>query len=127
MILADTTIWIDHLRSPNTHLINLLHSISIGTHPMVIGELACGTLPKRDHFIREMRKLPQLVPASDDEVLYFIDRHKLMGRGIGYVDVHLLVSAKLNGMELWTRDMRLRESAAKLHIAYQAPSGLTRP
>jgi predicted nucleic acid-binding protein len=118
MILADTSIWIDHLRSQNSHLASLLRSISLGVHPMVIGELACGTLPNRAVFLRQIQNLPRLLSASDDELLSFIDRYRIMGRGIGYIDAHLLAAAKLNGAKLWTGDKRLHKIASDLHVEY---------
>lgn len=127
MILADTSIWIDHLRSPNAHLSARLSAISVGIHPSVIGELACGSLSKRTVFLRQLQSLPLLNPASDEEVLSFIEHHRLHGRGIGYVDMHLLASAKLNGTRLWTRDRRLNKAASELKIAYIPPAGFGLP
>jgi len=127
MILADTSIWIDHLRSPNAHLSARLHAISIGIHPWVIGELACGNLSKRAAFLRQLQSLPQLMPAAEDEVLSFIEHNKISGRGIGYIDMHLLAAAKLNGTRLWTRDKRLNQTASELKIAYLPPAGFGMP
>ena len=127
MILADTSIWIDHLRSQNAHLTSLLVSISVGMHPCVIGELACGNLPRRSVYINEWLSLPRLMPASDNEVLSFIESNHLMGRGIGYVDMHLLAAAKLNFVSLWTRDIRVHKAALDLQIAYLPPGGYGLP
>ena len=96
-------------------------------HPGVLGELACGNLPRRNAFLGQLNLLPQLSPASEDEVLMLIERHRLMGRGIGYLDMHLLAAARLNGVSLWTRDQRLHKAALDLQIAYAAPPGYGLP
>ena len=91
-------------------------------HPMIVGELACGNLPERAFALRRLRNLQQAQLVDDDTLLTFIEQHKLHGRGIGYVDTHLLASAKLgNARWLWTRDKRLNAAAADLGVAYPAP------
>lgn len=90
-------------------------------HPFVIGELACGNLKARVQVIDLLRALRQLALATDDEVLYFIERHKLMGRGIGYVDAHLLAAAAIGRSLLWTRDKHLQEIATELRVVYPEP------
>lgn len=108
MILVDTSVWVDHLRRGNARLVSLLEETEVCSHPFVVGELACGRLKNRREILALLKSLPQLPSATDDEVLYFIDQQKLMGRGVGYVDVHLLAAAKLAGIsELWTLDKRL--------------------
>jgi len=108
VILVDTSVWIDHLRSGDEQLTALLNSTQVMGHPFVLGELACGNLQNRAEFLVLMADLPQAVTASDTEVLFFIEQHQLMGRGIGFVDVHLLASVSLTGAaRLWTRDQRL--------------------
>ena len=118
MILVDTSIWIDHLRSGEEPLIDLLNSSQILAHPFVIGELACGNLRKRDEVLRLLNDLPQALVASHEEVLHFIERNKLMGQGVGYIDAHLLASTALTHTALiWTRDKRLQKIARKLKLA----------
>ena len=118
MILLDTSVWVDHLRRGDSLVVQVLESGQAAAHAFVIGELACGNLKSRVRVIDLLQALPQLAMAMDDEVLYFIERHKLMGRGIGYVDAHLLAAASISGSLLLTRDKRLREIAAELGVAY---------
>ena len=119
MILADTSVWIDHLRSEDLRLTVLLHDDQVLMHPMVIGELACGNLPNREETLTELLKLPAPPIATDDEVLFFIERHRLMGRGIGYIDAHLLASVSIadSGL-LWSYDRRLMTAATDLELAW---------
>ncbi len=117
MILVDTSVWIDHLRAGDVSLAELLDSSQVLVHPFVIGELACGNLRKRDDLLWLLNALPQAPLASHEEVLHFIECHKLMGKGIGYIDVHLLASTALADTALiWTRDMRLQKLARKLKL-----------
>lgn len=118
MILVDTSIWIDHLRAGNTKLAGLLTDGTVLTHPFVIGELALGDFRQRRAVLADLSDLPEVVVASDTEVLGFIDRHALFGRGVGYVDVHLLAAARLtSGARLWTSDRRLHVVADALGLA----------
>jgi predicted nucleic acid-binding protein len=119
MILLDTSVWVDHLRQGDAAAVRLLESGQAGAHAFVIGELACGNLKSRVRVIELIQSLPRLPMATDDEVLYFVERHRLIGRGIGYVDVHLLAAAAIGRAPLWTRDKRLREIAAELGVAYR--------
>ena len=117
MILVDTSVWIDHLRSGNASLARLLDNGEVVAHPFVIGELALGNLTQRDLVLDAMRELPQANVAADFEVLHFIREEVLFGRGIGYVDAHLLASVRLSpGTRLWTRDKRLHEVAGQLGL-----------
>ena len=119
MILADTSVWIDHLRSGEQHLSFLLDQGQILIHPMVIGELACGNVSNRAEVFGDLRLMPQVPVATDDEVLFFIEYHQLMGRGIGYIDAHLLTSTAMTPpTHLWTKDRRLMELASELGVAY---------
>lgn len=118
MILLDTSVWVDHLRRGDSLAIQVLESGQVAAHAFVTGELACGNLKSRLRVIDLLQGLPQLALATDDEVLYFIERHKLMGRGIGYVDAHLLAAVTIGGAQLWTRDKRLREIATELGVAH---------
>jgi len=118
MILVDTSVWVDHLRAGDYALAQLLEQGAVCVHPMIIGELACGHLQNRSRLLELLNNLAQSVPASHEETLYFLETHKLMGNGIGWVDVHLLASISLTpGCLLWTRDRRLHAVAQTLDIA----------
>lgn len=114
MILADTSVWIDHLRKNNEALAELLQAEKIVCHQFVIGELACGGLRDRETFLALLSALPSLQKVDHHEVLAFIDNHRLMNVGLGLVDVHLLASCLLSGANLWTRDRKLAEAADRL-------------
>ena len=118
MILVDTSVWVDHLRHRDAKLVSLLETHQVLVHPFVIGELALGNIRRRHIVLPSLADLPQSKTASDNEVLGFIERHTLFGLGIGYVDVHLLVAARLSSAQLWTRDKRLHEEAIRLSLAY---------
>ncbi|MCP9798997.1 type II toxin-antitoxin system VapC family toxin [Cyanobium sp. Lug-B] len=107
MILVDTSVWVDHFRSGLPRLATRLQDGEVLIHPWVMGELACGNLRDRVQVLGLLQGLPAAVVASDAEVLLLIERDQLMGRGIGYVDVHLLASARLSRCRLWTQDRRL--------------------
>jgi predicted nucleic acid-binding protein len=118
LILVDTSIWIDHLRADNAALKRLLDVGRVLMHPFVIGELALGRMRQREMILTALSDLPRAELATDTEVLGFVDREALSGRGIGYVDVHLLASARLTaGATIWTKDTRLRDVAAELGLA----------
>lgn len=119
MILVDTSVWIDHLRKGNGRLSDLLMNSSVLVHPHVIGELACGNLSNRKQVLKLLNALPVSKVAADREVLYFIEQNELMGRGIGYVDAHLLAAASLSGpAALWTRDRKLQSVASELGLGW---------
>ena len=119
MILVDTSVWLDHLRRSDAGLSRALEGAEVSTHPAVIGELACGSLRNREGVLTLLDRLPHAPEATHAEALAFIDRHALMGRGVGYTDVHLLASAALaSDTRLWTRDRRLHEVAVDLGMAY---------
>ena len=118
MTLVDTSVWIDHLRQGDDELVAALLVGQVLIHPWVVGELACGNLHDRKQVLDLLQSLPLSPVAVQNEVLFFIDQHALMGRGIGYVDVHLLASARLAKARLWTRDKRLATVANELGIAY---------
>ena len=107
MILVDTSVWVEHLRRGLPRLATLLQEGKVLIHSWVIDELACGNLRNRADVLELLKGLPAAVVASDQEVLLMIEQHQLMGRGIGYVDAHLLASAKLSHCQLWTQDRRL--------------------
>lgn len=119
MILIDTSVWVDHLRVGDQVLAGLLGSGMALTHPFVVGEMALVNLRQRESILDALADLPHASIASDAEVLHFIGRHALSGRGIGYVDVHLLAGVRLTaGALLWTKDKRLNEVAAQLGLAF---------
>jgi len=118
VILADTSVWIDHLRHTDEILTYLLSRQQVLTHPLVIGELAVGHLRPRDVVLKTLQELDRAIAARDDEVLRLIERERLFGLGLGYVDAHLLASVRLTpGTFLWTRDKRLSAVAERLSLA----------
>jgi hypothetical protein len=118
VILVDTSVWIDHLRSGDPQLAAILARDSVLVHPFVIGELALGTLRQPELILTSLAKLPAAMKAKDSEVLGFIYKWKIAGLGIGYIDAHLLASAMLTaGASFWTRDKRLKEAAIRLSLA----------
>ncbi len=118
MILVDTSVWIDHLRYGNQKLFTLLDSNSVFMHPMVVGELACGNLKDRGILLNLWANLPIITTVSDKEALYFLEYNQLMGKGIGYVDLHLLAAVALSSEAyLLTKDKRLQRVADKLKLA----------
>jgi predicted nucleic acid-binding protein len=120
MILADTSIWIDHLRVGDHALAACLDEGHVLMHPFIVGELACGSLRNRAQLLALWRRLPQALLATHVEVMYFIEQNGLMGKGLGYIDAHLLTSAKISGARgLWTRDRRLAELAHALGCSVQ--------
>lgn len=119
MILVDTSVWVDHLRHGDAALAGLLDRGEILAHPWVTGELALGRLRGRAEILRLLGQLPQATAATAAELLGFIERQRLMGVGIGYVDAQLLAATKLtDDARLWTRDRRLRSVAERLDAAY---------
>ena len=122
MILVDTSIWVDHLRAVDRTLERLLDGAAVLVHPFVIGELALGHMRRRNAVLAGLFDLPHAVTATDAEVLTFIGRHTLFGRGIGYIDAHLLAAVQLTaGAKLWTRDKRLQSIANELAIGVTPP------
>jgi predicted nucleic acid-binding protein len=128
LILADTSVWVDHLRAGDKALAALLDAVMVLTHPFVIGELALGNLRQREIVLKALSDLPQAIVSTDVEVLHFIDRHALFGRGVGYVDAHLLAATRLTaGAALWTNDRRLHGVATELGLvgtAFGRPADL---
>lgn len=117
MVLVDTSVWVLHLREGYPKLESLLDSGMVVCHPMVIGELACGNIKNRDEIIGLLQDLSTALPAEHEEVLELIKTHRLMGKGLGLVDMHLLTSALLTDVPLWTLDKKLKRVASNLHIA----------
>ena len=120
MILVDTSVWIDHLRAGEPALAERLNRGDVLIHPFVIGELSCGNLHNRREALTLLKNLPSSPRASDEEALFLIEQHALMGRGLGYIDSHLLASVLLgDGLQLWTRDKRLAAVAAEMELSYE--------
>lgn len=119
MVLVDTSIWVDHLRRGDKRLAQLLAQNRVMMHPMIMGELACGNLQNRNELLGLWQNLPTVKEATHGEAMYFLEHRQLMGKGIGYVDLHLLTAARLNGSRLWTRDKRLAQLANDIGIAFQ--------
>lgn len=118
MILADSSIWVDHFRAGDAHLQALLDGEEVIIHPFVIGELSLGHIPRYDDVMVMLGDLPNIVKADDNEVRHMIRSKTLFGTGIGYVDAHLLASVFLSaGHALWTRDKKLHKMAHSLGIA----------
>jgi hypothetical protein len=119
MILVDTSVWVSHLRAGNTDLEKLLNEGEVAYHPFVIGELACGNLKNRAEILPLLNALPRVQSVTHDEAMYFIEANKLIGRGLGYIDIHVLASAVLSETPLWTLDKRLSETALMLKVHYK--------
>jgi predicted nucleic acid-binding protein len=120
MVLVDTSIWVDHMRSASPALQRLLEAGEVLGHPVVGGELSMGNLHARRRALRAMDRLPQALVARHSEVREFIEMHLLFGRGAGFLDIHLLLSVRLTpDALLWTRDKRLHEIASSMAVAYQ--------
>jgi predicted nucleic acid-binding protein len=120
LILIDTSVWIDHLHKGIPRLAEALENQDVLSHPFVIGELACGEIKMRGEILGLLSDLPGSIVATDEEALTLIERHRLMGKGIGYADVHLLASVMLtDGARIWTRDKRLAAIATVLRIGFE--------
>jgi len=117
MTLVDTSVWVDHLRRGNSRLVRLLQGDEVLTHPFVVGELACGSLARRDETLTLFGTLPKSPVADDEEVLGLLEARRLYGRGLGWIDVHLLASAILGGCPIWTLDKSLADAAQAVGVA----------
>lgn len=115
MILVDTSVWIDHLRTGSAELSVRLEQGLVACHPFVVGELACGNLQGRAAVLAHLRALPQARMADHEEAIHLVTEHRLHGRGLGWIDVHLLASALLSDFQLWTLDQQLASAAWGLH------------
>ena len=121
MTLVDTSVWIDHLRRPDPALLRLMEARRIRMHPMILGELACGGMADRDERLREWRGLPRIDSLDHDDVTDWIESESLAGRGIGFLDAHILLSALRGDAKLWTRDRSLRSLATRFGAAFPEP------
>ncbi len=116
MILVDTSVWSRHFRESDPRLAEALDGILVVTHPFIIGELACGNLRNRRRILSDLQLLPSATAATDEETLTAIEKHRLSGLGIGWVDAHLIASALLTKCSLWTLDQRLQIAAKKANV-----------
>ena len=116
MVLIDTSVWVAHLRHGAIGLEALLNGGRVVCHPFIVGELACGNLQNRSEIISLLQTLPGAIRAEPEEIMKFIENYRLMGKGLGYIDIHLLASAMLTGIPLWTIDKKLNEVAIKLGL-----------
>ncbi|MGQ0695384.1 MAG: type II toxin-antitoxin system VapC family toxin [Nitrospiraceae bacterium] len=117
--LVDTSVWLDHFRTNSPTLRQLLDEDLVVCHPLVIGELACGNMKHRSEVLESLAVLPTTPTVEYQELLTFIETHKLFGQGLGWIDVHLLASTLLQQVTLWTRDQPLRQAARKLRCSYE--------
>lgn len=118
MILVDTSVWMEHLRKTSAKLAGILEDGDVAIHPFVVGELACGNLKNRSEILALLHALPEAPCAADDEVLFFIERHSLAGKGLGLIDAHLLASSRMGEIPIWTKDKRLRSAAETLGMCF---------
>ena len=121
MILVDTSVWIDHLHQHNADLAACLHRNDVITHPMIVGELALGSLARRQEVLALLGNLPSAARASDQEVLVFIAADSLWSRGLSLIDAHLLAATRvMPGTRLWTHDKRLLAAAIDIGLSVRA-------
>lgn len=116
-MIVDTSVWVQHLRKGEPRLQDHLERGMVMVHPFIIGELACGNLRNRREVLFLLASLPRSPVVEQNELLGFVEREQLYGLGIGWIDVHLLASARLSGKPLWTLDRRLGGAAIKLGVA----------
>jgi predicted nucleic acid-binding protein len=119
MILVDTSVWVSHLRRGDAHLEVLLNDGEVVCHPFIIGELACGHIGNRNEIVTLLNSLPSCLSVEHNEVLQFIQKNQLTGKGLGYIDVTLLASAKLTGAFIWTFDLSLKRVSGSLKINHE--------
>jgi predicted nucleic acid-binding protein len=120
MILVDTSVWVNHFRLGNPRLSQALQDGEVFMHPFVMGEIACGNLQSRPKVLDDLQRLPSAIAADHQEVLGFLEQHRLFGEGITWIDAHLLASARLSNCRLWTLDTHLLKAATKFNIGYSA-------
>ena len=119
MVLVDTSVWVDHLRRGTQGLIDQLNKAAVLCHPFVVGELACGNLNNRTEILRLLQALPLATLAEQQEVLHLLNKGRLYGRGLGWVDAHLLASARLMKCPLWTLDKALATAVMEFNLAFE--------
>ena len=118
MVLVDTSVWVNHLRYGNRGLEALLNDGHVICHPFIVGEIACGDLKNRVEILSLLQALPTATQVEHEEVMMFIEHHRRMGKGLGYVDMHLLASAVVTRIPIWTLDKKLNEVSSKMGILY---------
>lgn len=118
MRLIDTSVWVDHIRAAEPEVVATLRARRALMHPFVLGEIALGNLAERERTLTRLAALRRPALADDGMVFELIDRERLYGSGVGYVDAHLLASTLLTPQaRLWTRDRRLAAAAERLGVA----------
>jgi len=117
MILVDTSVWMDHLHFVNEDLKKLLLSSQVCTHPYVLGELSCGNISNRKEILSLLRALPKIDAVLDEEVFVLIEGRKLFGKGLGFIDIHLLAAALIHHVHIWTKDKSLQRVAKEFGIS----------
>jgi hypothetical protein len=118
MVLVDTSVWVAHLQKGIGVFETLLNEGDVICHPLIVGELACGNFKNRAEILSLLQTLPMAIQAEHEEVMHFIENHSLMGKGLGYIDIHLLASAMLTKVSLWTLDKKLSTISSKLGLEY---------
>ena len=118
MLLVDTSVWVSHLSHGNSRLQKLLQASRVACHPFIVGELACGNIGNRTEIISLVQALPMLDVVEHEELLLFIEYNQMMGKGLGFVDVHLLAAAMLASIPLWTQDKKLKQACSRLNIDF---------
>jgi predicted nucleic acid-binding protein len=118
MVLVDTSVWIAYLRDGNVRLETLLNNGDVVCHPFIVGELACGNLKNRSEILSLLQALPMATHVEHEEAMQFIENYTLMGKGLGYIDIHLIASAVLTKIPFWTFDKNLNEISSKLGLGY---------
>ena len=118
MILVDTSVWIDHFHHSDEDLKELLMSNKVCIHPFILGELSCGNIANRQEVLSLLRTLRSIDLVLEEEVLILIEERKLYGKGLGFIDIHLLASALIHHVPIWTRDKSLKQVAGELGISY---------
>lgn len=118
-MLVDTSVWIDHFRRSQPALVAALDRGDVQCHDFVLGELACGSLPRREEVLLLIQTLPRIAAVSNDEAMALVAERRLWGRGLGWIDVNLLAAALVGGGSLWTLDRRLRTVAQDLGVGWE--------
>ena len=122
MILVDTSVWVDHLRYGRKDLAGRLEQGAVACHPYVVGELACGSIINRVEILGTLQELPMVLVAEQEEILEFLERERLYGCGLGWIDAHLLASARLSGCSVWTLDKAMAAAAIELEVTFDQDS-----
>ena len=118
MVLVDTSVWISHFRDGDDHLALLLNEGEVLCHTFIIGELACGNLKNRMEILKLLNSLPKSLFVNHNEILFFIDKNGLMGRGLGYIDMSLLASSLITESPIWTLDNKLQIISSQFKLNF---------